>query len=179
MNQSLLFSIQKNLGTESLAESRCKLWAARACGYVRAVASVCPEEGLTCRKEQGTPPSGSLEQEQQKCASFSLLSNPEGQSGLTSPSPTPCGLSSAPLAPPQAHGPSADSGPSLRHLSPSWLSHLRSSALKDKGGQILSQGRCWPAETGPGSRNASDSAWKAKIAQSSVRSRTAGPAKSS
>lgn len=36
--------------------------------------SVRPEESLTCNKEQGTPPSGSLEWEQQKCASSSPLS---------------------------------------------------------------------------------------------------------
>lgn len=61
--------------------------------------AVCPEESLTCRREQGAPPSGSLERgAAEMCFLFPPLSSPEGQRALTSPPPTRRDWSLAPLA---------------------------------------------------------------------------------
>ena len=61
--------------------------------------AVCPEESLTCRREQGAPPSGSLERgAAEMCFLFPPLSSPEGQQALTSPPPTRHIWSLAPLA---------------------------------------------------------------------------------
>lgn len=135
---------------------------------------------MTCSEEQGAPPSGSLEQEQQKRASSSPPSNPEGHPGLTNPSPTPWGLSSAPLTPPQGVSPSLQlnqSGHSLPSLPISVLLLLKTEETKchyHKGRHWLAPNRSMGVAVGsPGSRNFSPVS-KAKIAQNSIWSWSVG-----
>lgn len=110
MNQSLLFSVQKNLRTESLTSraSGAADFGPRPpkCGDVGAVAKRAPRGKPDVQQRTGDPAFrkpwvGAAKM----CFLFPSLSNPEGHQELTNPPPTPHDLSSGPLTPSQAHCP--------------------------------------------------------------------------
>lgn len=113
--------------------------------------TVCPEESLTCSREQGSPAFQEvLREEQQKCASSPPL-QPRGHCGLTSPPHAPCDLNLAPLDLPRALTLSPSAGGPLALLSLSCRAVSSTCSRKTMG----AKNACHQMAHGTSSRSAS------------------------